>query len=96
MPEKTVKPHERRLPFAPLEPYLTHAVSGVKVSDKDGAERAPGMGNISYYRSLGSLNESAADQIACRVLGIHPMLIWGDDWFDFPGLHIAEPQQEAS
>lgn len=36
---------------------------------------------IYYYRQGRDLNVWAADRYACRI-GLHPALVWGNDWWD--------------
>lgn len=32
-------------------------------------------------RREGSLTPFAADRLAIRLLGLHPVLVWGDEWW---------------
>jgi hypothetical protein len=50
-----------------------------------------------YSRALasGQLTPAAADRLAVRVLGEHPAMVWGDDWWEdveepVPFLPVAE------
>lgn len=27
---------------------------------------------------------NVADRVACKVLGVHPCEVWGDDWWELP------------
>jgi hypothetical protein len=67
----------RHLPAAPLVHLVQRAggLTACGVVEHSDLERA-------YYRAAenGTLTAQAADQLAIRVLGLHPMLVWGDDW----------------
>jgi hypothetical protein len=51
-------------------------------------ERQPDLDRARLERALlrgvaaGTLTYRAADVLAIRLLGLHPMLVWGDDWLD--------------
>ena len=46
-----------------------------------GAKRSPALERaLERAQVSGRLTYRAADQLAIRLLGLHPMLVWGDDW----------------
>jgi hypothetical protein len=67
------------LPVKPLLRllHLDNADSVTEVS------RLAGIDRSGFHRTLrdGRIGYIAADQIAIR-LGLHPILIWGDEWLD--------------
>ncbi len=75
--QETVSAH---LPAAPLAAL----VNGAPRSN----DRKAGPRNTSierkYYRAVkqGALTVFAADELAIRLLGVHPMTIWGDQWLE--------------
>ena len=75
---------QRRLPLAPLL-ELIEGRGGYAVC-------APGVGNRGDRAALdrtwerakaeGAVPLTTADRLAIELLGLHPMLVWGDDWLD--------------
>lgn len=43
---------------------------------------------LSHANTVGRIDLYTADALCCDMLGVHPMEIWGLDWFDF---HPDEP-----
>lgn len=72
-----------RLPVGPLVGHVA-ARGGLAVC----LERQPELDRVRLERSLlrgvaaGVLTYRAADILAIELLGLHPMLVWGDDWLD--------------
>lgn len=75
---------QRRLPLEPLVELI---------EQRGGYEAcAPGVGNRGDRRALdrswerakaeGAVALSMADRLAIKILGLHPMLVWGDDWLE--------------
>lgn len=65
------------LPAAPLLEFYDCPRSPARRATRNSSlERA-----IDRARSSGRLSFYVADQIAIRLLGCHPSLIWGDDWW---------------
>lgn len=74
-------PKRDRLPVGPLVAWI--AVRGGFAAC---AERQPHLNRVRLERALlrgvaaGVLTQRAADVLAIELLGLHPMLVWGDDW----------------
>lgn len=68
--ECTTTERRRALPLEPLLTYL-RAYGGPEAHD-----------TVKRCRQHGWIGERAADRFACRVLGVHPALIWGEAWWD--------------
>ncbi len=72
-----------RLPVGPLVAHVA-ARGGLAAC----LERQPDLDRVRLERSLlrgvtaGVLTYRAADILAIELLGLHPMLVWGDDWLD--------------
>lgn len=51
-------------------------------------ERQPDLDRVRLERTLnraivrGHLSLRTADTLSIKMLGLHPMLVWGDDWLD--------------
>lgn len=57
----------------PAEPLLAIAArNGITIDDRKALERIKGDGLLS---------ERVADRLACKVLKLHPALVWGDAWW---------------
>jgi hypothetical protein len=84
-------PQYARLPFEPLGKFVATLIV---VRHSEDADSSAGDGltslwkgesaeNAAYWRAkkAGWLTVMAADQLAVS-LGLHPCLIWGDEWFE--------------
>lgn len=68
---------EQRTLTLPAEPLLTYLqATGHDFGDKPSIARA-----VNRARQHGRLTIWAADSIAITGLGLHPALIWGNEWF---------------
>lgn len=80
----------------PAEPLLTaiRARGGVRacVGRDYALERA-----YSRARQIGQVTPWAADRLAVRVLGLHPVAVWGEVWWGVPlPRRLAEIRQTRS
>lgn len=70
-----------RLPVGPLIAHvaarggIAACLEGLPELDRDRLDRAVHRGV-----AAGVLTFQAADVLAIELLGLHPMLVWGDDW----------------
>lgn len=85
-----------RLPLGPLLPYLQPEIDAINERNRrPGVHGGPLAGPPAALEALlgcrrrkaqrittdGQIREDDADHIAIR-LGLHPALIWGNDWWD--------------
>jgi hypothetical protein len=71
--------HPKRLPFGPIEAAITAAMpghNGIHGWLTENQER-----NYWRAKAVGLITPAFADELAIRVLGLHPSLIYGDDWW---------------
>lgn len=81
----------QRLDYSALHPFLLDE-AGMQMSDAT-IEKITGLTAYRSYRIRGWVTERQADILACRVVKVHPMLIWGDDWFTSAGATVAPPER---
>lgn len=70
------RPAGRRLPIAPLDAALAHF--NIDVEFIEGRLNT----SIRQGRSRGYLTLDTADEVACKVLKMHPIVIWGETYMD--------------
>ena len=75
-----------RLPFEPLSRYLQHRHD---IADEDWKTSVichvtdVSRRRVETWRA-GGIPVDSADDIAIRCAGVHPCLIWGEDWWRLP------------
>lgn len=87
------------LPAGPLltafgpQPMVTLTELGYHwhTPERDTVERA-----LLRAQSTGRITAWAADRICCRVLRVHPALVYGDEWWDEISEEQARELEEAA
>lgn len=77
---------EPRLPIEPLEYVVTRRSGWSAVVSASGMEPGPELMRLTrtFFRARlrGWVSLADADQMAVRLLGLHPCLVWGSGWWD--------------
>lgn len=73
-----------RLPLAPLL-AIVEARGGYAACAPDARGHRETLDRAwERAKAEGAVTFDAADRLAIRLLGLHPMLVWGEDWLATP------------
>jgi len=87
-------PPEPRLSFGPLERFVGDCWTSQRQRSDDDRTRwveapiamladAAGMSRREVHRwRHEGIPTSHADRICCEALGVHPSVVWGDEWWE--------------